>query len=298
MAYYACSAVVCSVLVDLMSVAYLNGEWLPLDEARVSVFDRGFMFGDGIYEVMPVYGQRIFTLDDHLKRLARSLGELRLESPFSDDEWRALFREAVERGKEDPAYLYLQVTRGVAIPRSHVYPSSVTPTVLITITEAPSLRRENVTPHNLVTKQDFRWGRGDIKVTSLVANGLIRNEALAEGYDDAVLIRDGKVTEATAANVFIVKNGTVLTPPKSTFLLHGITRDHVISLAVGAGIPVEERDIPEAEMLAADEIWLSSTGQEVWPAVSINGQTIGNGAPGVIWQAIDDLFQASKRTID
>ena len=281
-----------------MSIAYLNGEWLPLESARVSVFDRGFMFGDGIYEVMAIYGGRVFTLEDHLIRLVRSLGEIRLASPHTEDEWRSLILEAVERGQEDPAYLYLQVTRGVEMPRSHVYPAEVKPTVLITVTEAPILKREDIKPYSLVTKTDFRWGRGDIKVTSLIANGLLKNEALAEGYDDAILVRDGYVTESTAANVFVVKDGVILTPPKSPYLLHGITRDHVLALAKGAGMAVEEREIAESELSQADEIWISSTGHEVWPVSHVNGQVIGNGAPGVLWQAVDDLFQASKRMIE
>lgn len=278
-----------------MAVAYLNGQWTSPENAQVSVFDRGFMFGDGIYEVMAVYGGQVFMLDDHLRRLARSLAEIRLASPHTDEQWRALIGEAVERGAEDPAYLYLQVTRGVEIPRSHVYPAEPVPTVLMTVMAAPILNRQSIKPYRLVTRNDFRWGRGDIKVISLIANGLIKNEALAAGYDDAVLIRDGLVTESTAANVFIVKDGVILTPPKSVYLLHGITRDHVVSLARQAGMPLEERDITEAELLAADEVWISSTGHEIWPVSEINDRIVGNGAAGVVWQAMDDLFQASKR---
>ena len=278
-----------------MAIAYLNGEWMRPEDARVSVFDRGFMFGDGIYEVMAVYDGEVFTLDQHLARLERSLDAIRLDSPHSPTEWRALIEEAVERGKESPAYLYLQVTRGVASPRNHVYPETVSPTVLMTVMHAPVLERKEITPLKVVTKNDFRWGRGDIKVVSLIANGLLKNEAIAEGYDDAILIRDGEVTESTAANVFIVRNGVIVTPPKSNFLLHGITRDHVIELAQAAGLIVEERAISESELLGADEVWVTSTGQEVWPVGQVNGQVIGNGSAGVVWQSVDDLFQGSKR---
>ena len=278
-----------------MAIAYLNGEWMQPEDARVSVFDRGFMFGDGIYEVMAVYDGEVFTLDQHLARLERSLDAIRLDSPHSPAEWRALIEEAVERGKESPAYLYLQVTRGVASPRNHVYPETVSPTVLMTVMHAPVLERKEITPLKVVTKNDFRWGRGDIKVVSLIANGLLKNEAIAEGYDDAILIRDGEVTESTAANVFIVSNGVIVTPPKSNFLLHGITRDHVIELAQAAGLIVEERAISESELLGADEVWVTSTGQEVWPVGQVNGQVIGNGSAGVVWQSVDDLFQGSKR---
>ncbi len=278
-----------------MAIAYLNGEWMEPAEAKVSVFDRGFMFGDGIYEVMAIYDGAVFTLEEHLDRLARSLGEIRLASPMARDEWRDLINEATERGQENPAYLYLQVTRGIEAPRSHVYPASAEPTVLITVMAAPILERGEITPYKVVTKEDFRWGRGDIKVTSLIANGLLKNEAVAEGFDDAVLVRDGQITEATAANVFIVQNGVIVTPPKSRYLLHGITRDHILKLAAQAAMPVEERQISVEELESADEVWISSTGHEIWPVGSVNNKIVGNGAAGVVWQKMDDLFQASKR---
>jgi D-alanine transaminase len=278
-----------------MAIAYLNGEWMAPADAKVSVFDRGFMFGDGIYEVMAVYGGKVFALEDHLIRLRRSLGAIRLKSPNSDNQWRSIINEAVQRGDETPAYLYLQVTRGVKSPRSHVYPSLSKPTVLITVMHAPVLERGEIRPYTMVTKQDFRWSRGDIKVISLIANGLLKNEALDEGFDDALLFRDGKLTEATASNVFMVKGGIVMTPPKSNFLLHGITRDHVLGLLAGAGMPWEERAISEDELLVADEIWITSTGHEVWPVGQVNDCVIGNGSAGGVWQVVDSLFQASKK---
>lgn len=279
-----------------MAIAYLNGQWMDPESAQVSVFDRGFMFGDGIYEVMAVYNGKVFTLDQHLTRLQRSLDEIRLKSPFDRPTWQALIEEAAVRGNENPAYLYLQVTRGVQSPRSHVYPAGVDPTVLITVMHAPVLERREITPYKMVTKTDFRWGRGDIKVISLIANGLLKNEALDEGFDDAVLVRDGHVTEATAANLFAVINGVVVTPPRSRYLLHGITRDHLLMLMAQADIPHVERQITEAELMAADEVWITSTGLEVWPVGQINNQVIGNGAAGVVWRTVDDLFQASKRS--
>ena len=277
-----------------MAIAYLNGEWMAPEDAKVSVFDRGFMYGDGIYEVMAVYDGKVFTLEDHLVRLKRSLGAIRLPSPHTDDQWRSIINEAVLRGNETPAYLYLQVTRGVGSPRSPVYPVVSKPTVLITVMHAPVLERIEISPYKMVTKQDFRWGRGDIKVISLIANGLLKNEALDEGFDDALLFRDGELTEATASNVFMVKDGTVLTPPKSNFLLHGITRGHVLGLLAVAGVRCEERAISHAELLVADEIWITSTGSEVWPVGQVNDCVIGDGAAGVIWQLVDRLFQASK----
>ena len=278
-----------------MAIAYLNGEWQAPEDAKISVFDRGFMFGDGIYEVMPVYWGQVFTLDAHLKRLHRSLREIRLASPFSHDQWKNLFAEAIGKSGEETAFLYLQVTRGVAAMRTHEYPVDVKPTVLVTVTAAPELERKSVIPYKMVTKNDFRWGRGDIKVISLIANGLLKNEAVDEGFDDAILIRDGLVTEATASNVFMVKDGVIVTPPKSNYLLHGITRDHVIDLARSKGLPLEERDITEDGLTEADEIWISSTGHEVWPVGELNGRTVGNGEAGVVWKTVDALYQASKR---
>jgi D-alanine transaminase len=277
-----------------MAIAYLNGDWMAPEDAKVSVFDRGFMFGDGIYEVMAVYDGKVFALEEHLVRLKRSLEAIRLESPHTDDQWRSIINEAVKRGYETPAYLYLQVTRGVDAPRSHVYPGHSKATVLVTVMHAPVLERAEIRPYTMVTKQDFRWSRGDIKVISLIANGLLKNEALDEGFDDALLFRDGELTEATASNVFMVKDGTVVTPPKSNFLLHGITRDHILVLLADAHVPCEERAISEDELLAADEIWIASTGHEVWPVGQVNDCVIGNGSAGVVWQLVDNLFQTSK----
>ena len=279
-----------------MAIAYLNGRWMRPEAARVSVFDRGFMFGDSVYEVMAVYDGQVFTLNQHLDRLQFSLDAIRLSSPHTREEWQLLIEQAVTRGDENPAYLYLQVTRGFALPRNHVYPGPASPTVLITVMPAPILERTGIDPIKVVTREDFRWGRGDIKVTSLIANGLLRDEAMAAGYDDAILIRDGEVTEATAANVFIVSEGVIVTPPASNFLLRGITRDHVIALAGEADLPLAERAITEAELLGADEVWVTSTGQEVWPVGQVNDQVIGRGSAGAVWQTVDDLFQASKGT--
>lgn len=277
-----------------MAIAYLNGEWTTPEEARVPVLDRGFMFGDGVYEVMPVYNGKVYTLDEHLRRLNRSLGEIRLASPHSDEEWCALFDEAIEKGGEDTALLYLQVTRGIAPKRDHAWPD-VSPTVLITVTPAPNFERTDVTPYRMVTLEDFRWGRGDIKVVSLIANGLLKNEALAQGYDDAILIRDGKVTEATSSNVFIATGGKIVTPPLSNYLLHGITRALALDLAREGGLPVEEREISAEELAGADEVWITSTGHEIWPVGEVDGKPVGNGEPGVMFKALDDLFQQAKQ---
>ena len=167
--------------------------------------------------------------------------------------------------------------------------------MLITVTPAPNFERTDVTPYRMVTLEDFRWGRGDIKVVSLIANGLLKNEALAQGYDDAILIRDGKVTEATSSNVFIATGGKIVTPPLSNYLLHGITRALALDLAREGGLPVEEREISAEELAGADEVWITSTGHEIWPVGEVDGKPVGNGEPGVMFKALDDLFQQAKQ---
>ncbi|MCB1647833.1 MAG: aminotransferase class IV, partial [Pseudomonadales bacterium] len=236
-----------------MSISWLNGEWQPIEDAKISVLDRGFMFGDGVYEVIPVYNGKPFTLDRHLARLDRSLDEIRLKNPMDAAAWEALIHEAIEKSGESMAYLYLQVTRGIAKKRDHVYPDAE-PTVLVMVYDAPILARKEIRPYSVVTLEDFRWGRGHIKSVSLIAAGMLKNEAIAKGADDAILIRNGFATESTASNIFIVKDGVLITPPKSHVLLHGITRDVVIELASANGIPLEGRDITEAELAEADEI--------------------------------------------
>jgi D-alanine transaminase len=251
---------------DGMAISYLNGSWQPIEEARVSVLDRGFMFGDGIYEVIPVYAGKVFTLPRHLVRLANSLVEIKLKNPMSTEAWTTLINEAVERSGETTAYVYIQVTRGLATKREHVYPN-VAPTVLVMVYHSPILERQQITPYKMVTLEDFRWSRGHIKTISLIAAGMLKNEALAQGADDAILIRDGLVMEATASNIFIVKDGVIKTPPKSMHLLHGITRDVVVELALANGLTLQECAITAAELADADEVMITSSGHEVcrWP---------------------------------
>ena len=277
-----------------MAIAYLNGAWTAPSDAKISVFDRGFMFGDGVYEVMPVYGGKIFTKTAHLERLARSLREIRLTTRFSEDDWSQLLDQAVEKAGEDNALIYLQVTRGVAPERSHVY-LAAEPTVLITVTPFTPNNEQDIVSLRVCTKEDFRWHRADIKVTSLIANGMIKNEALAEGYHDAIMVRAGFVTEATSSNVFMVVDREIMTPPKSELLLHGITREEVIRIAQGLDLNVKEREFQASALEGADEVWLSATGMEVQPIGEINGMQVGDGNPGPIWRQMFRAFQDEKQ---
>ena len=281
-----------------MSIAYLNGEWNPMSETKISVLDRGFMFGDGVYEVVPVYKKKPFTLKEHLARLGRSLAEIKIINPMDETTWINLIEEAIERSDEHDALVYIQVTRGASASRQHVWPEHTPATVLVMVYDAPTLSRKAVTPYKVITLDDFRWQKGHIKSVSLVAAGLFKNEAVARGADDAILIRNGFVTEASASNVYIVKDGVLITPPTSNSILHGITRYLVLSLARGDDIPVEEREISVAELDAADEVIISSAGHEVWPVGSVNEASVGNGEGGVVWQRLDQLFQDYKSTAE
>ena len=280
-----------------MSIAYLNGEWGAITDAKVSVLDRGFLFGDGIYEVIPVYAEKLFTLERHLIRLANSLSEVDMDNPMSDTQWTALLTEAVERSGENNAALYVQVTRGADTLRNHVYPDALVPTVFVMVNAAPILERNSVAPYSLITLDDFRWSMGQIKTVSLIAASMLKNKAIAAGANDAVLIRAGKVTECTASNIFVVVDGVLVTPPKSAHLLHGITRDLIVELALEHKISFQEREITVEELSGASEIFITSSTHEAWPVSHLNETPVGNGEPGVIWHHIDDLFQNFKKKV-
>jgi D-alanine transaminase len=275
-------------------IAYLNGEWLPVEDAKVSVLDRGFLFGDGVYEVIPVYSGNLFCLERHVARLQNSLAEIHLGDAVADVDWTQLLVEAVERSGDTLASLYIQVTRGADSLRSFVYPEIPTPTIFIMVNPAPNLARTEIVPIKLVSLEDFRWDQGHIKTISLIAAGMLKNRAMAAGANDAVLVKNGEVTEATSANLFAVIGGVLVTPPKSTKLLHGITRDVVVELAQANDVPVEERKLTPAELKTADELFITSSTMEAWPVSHLDGQVIGNGEPGLVWQKVNGLFQANK----
>tara|TARA_A100001015_G_C15040154_1_gene739092 strand:+ start:2649 stop:3521 length:873 start_codon:yes stop_codon:yes gene_type:complete len=258
-----------------MNMVFLNGEWVGMDAAKISVFDRGFMFGDAIYEVMAAYRGRIHEKEEHLNRLESSLDSVKIRSLISRTSLEKALDESLIKNKVSNALIYLQISRGVQFPRNHKIDLDIKPTTLITVTEKKILDWKEIGPLELITKDDFRWSRGDIKVTSLIANVMLRNEAVLEGYDDAILVRDEKVTEATSANIFFVKDGVIMTPKKSSFFLHGITRKTVLRLCKESGFKTVERDISKKEIFEADEVWLSSTGNELRPVVKVDGKYIG-----------------------
>lgn len=274
--------------------AYLNGEFLRPQDARVSAFDRGFIFGDGVYEVVPAYAGDPFRWEQHLQRLHKNLNTLGIASPLDREQWEALARGLTfETGGQD-LYLYIQVTRGVA-PRDHIFPEDVPPTVFaysqVLHPVSESTLNEGVV---VATMPDIRWQRCDIKMTSLVANVWLRQQAKEKGASEAMLIRDGVVTEGAATNVFAVLDGVVRTPAHGPDLLPGITRDLVVELMAHAGISYEERAFTESEMLAADEVWITSSTKEILPVTSIDGHAVSNGHAGPLFNQVYTLFQRYK----
>ena len=275
-----------------MSFAYLDGEFRPLEEIRISPLDRGFLFADGVYEVIPVYAGRLFRRDAHLDRLERSLAGIRIEDPLGRAGWNALLDAIVERNGGGHQAVYLQVTRGVA-PRDHAFPEAATATVF-----AMTRLREadpEVAPLHAVTRPDIRWGRCDIKSVSLLPNVLMRQEAGEASASEAILIRDGRVTEGTATNVFVVDGQSVRTPPKSPHILGGVTRDLLIELMHAAGIACSEVPVMERELARASEIWVSSSTKEVAPVVQLDGAAVGEGVAGPLWGRVHALFEEHKQ---
>jgi len=278
-------------------IVYLNGEFMPLEKACIPVLDRGFIFGDGVYEVIPVYSRHPFRLPEHLQRLQHSLDSIRLANPMDDAEWTRLIRDIVARNAGDDQSVYLQVTRGVA-KRDHAFPKNVKPTVFMMsgplVTPAAELVENGVAA---ITATDFRWLKCDVKSVSLLGNCLLRQAAVDAGAVETVLFRDGYLTEASASNVFVVNNGTLLAPPKNHLVLPGITYDVVLELAAANDIPVEVREIPEQEVKTADELWLSSSTREVLAITHLDGKPVGSGRPGALFHKIHRLYQDFKHTV-
>lgn len=271
-----------------MSIAYLNGEFLPLKQITISPLDRGFLFGDGVYEVVPAYGRRPFRLSPHLARLNESLDAIKIRNPRSPAQWEDIVRQLVERQDTDHVLLYLQVTRGVA-PREHGFPADVSPTVFAMT--KPWSRSPEILPMRAITLADNRWLRCDIKSTALLGNVLLRQEALAAGANECLLIRDGYLTEGAASNVFVVAGSRVLTPPKSHLLLSGITREFVVELLLSDGLGEVEMRVSRELLRDADEIWITSSSMEVRPVVTLDHRRVGTGAPGPVYERVRELFQ-------
>ena len=280
-----------------MTNVYLNGHYLPLDEAKVSVLDRGFMFGDGVYEVIPAYGGHLLRGSEHLDRLDRSLAGIRVRNPLSLAQWVEIFTRLLSSVSGDQS-IYLQVTRGVAASRQQRFPARAKPTVLV-MTKALPLRDPAIGERGVsaVTREDFRWGRCDIKSVALLASVLLGQEATDSGAEETLLVRDGIVQEGSFSNVFIVSKGVVITPPKSRRILTGITRGLVMDLARANGLAVCEQDVSKAALHDAEEVWITSSTREVQPVTRIDDKPIGHGLPGPIYRRIDAAYQSHKHRV-
>ena len=278
-------------------VCYLNGEFLPLDQAKISVLDRGFIFGDAIYEVIPAYHRKPLRLAAHLARLNRSLAEIRIAPPLSDGEWSGLIDELIGHQASEDQAVYLQVSRGVA-KREFGLLQGIEPTVFMLsspFVAPPKQQIDNGVA--AVSLPDFRWLRCDIKSTSLLGANMLRQFANDAGGAECVLFRDGLLTEGSSSNIFVVKNGTLLAPPKSRLILPGITYDLILELARANAVPIEVREIPESEVKSADELMLSASLRELLAITQLDGKPVGNGAPGPMFRRLYQLFSAYKANL-
>lgn len=274
------------------TIVYLNGQYLPLFEAKVSVLDRGFLFGDGVYEVIPVYSGNIFRIQEHLKRLDNSLAEIRLDNPYSVEQWLTIFEPFLDKSKDQS--IYLQITRGGAAKRDHAFPEQVKPTVFVMCSDIKPFEGK-ITGIKAITLDDIRWELCNIKAITLLANILLRQEAIDEGCAEAILVKQGYVTEGAASNVFVVIDGVLMTPPSNTSILPGITRDVILELAEKNRISCSEQVISVEALAPASEIWVTSSTREIIPVVELDGKKVGDGKPGPLFKQMDALLQAEKQ---
>jgi len=286
------------------TLCYLNGEYSSLRDAKVSVLDRGFIFGDGIYEVVPTYGGKLFRFDEHLARLNRSLGKLRIENPHTREQWiersRKLVAALIDKTGASDQLVYIQVTRGVAV-RDHVMPTDVQPTVFMMCSPMkPASAEQRHHGVACISARDFRWERADIKSISLLGNVLARQMSADRDATETIMFRDGFLTEAAASNVWVVHEGAVLGPPKSEHVLEGIRYELIRELCEEVGIAYNLRPIAEADVMSADELLLSSATKEVLPVTTLDGDPVGHGAlrgkPGPVYSRLYEAYQRAKAT--
>ena len=278
----------------MTNIAHFNGQLLPLEKITISPLDRGFIFGDGVYEVIPVYEGAMQPGREHFERLQRSMDEIRLVNPHTTDEWLALVQDLLKHHPGNQS-VYIQVTRGVPPKRDHVIPKGVQPTVFMMVQPLASPSREAVENGvACITARDFRWEKCHVKSTSLLGNVLARQLSADVGATETILLRDGHLTEASSSNVFVVKDGVVAAAPQDNLILLGITYDHVTRLAREGAVKLEIRPIPEEELRNADEVWLSSSTKEVLAVTTLDGKPVGTGKPGPVFKRMHALFQDYK----
>lgn len=274
---------------------YLNGQLVAREEACLPITDRGLLFGDSVYEVIPVFRGAAFRLRQHLDRLQRSLDAIRLANPLSREAWLKAIASLYEPTAGADLAIYVQVTRGAYPTRAHRMPQATSPNVIAFASPIPARDPDSANPGlRAITLNDIRWHRCDIKSTNLLPNVLAQAEAQQRQAEDVIFVRDGRALEGSASNLFIVLDELLLTPPKCDEILPGITRELVLDLARDAGIAHAEAGIDEAELARAEEIWLTSSTREIVPVVQLNGEPVGQGKPGPHWQRMDQLYQAAK----
>ena len=275
-------------------IAYFNGQLMPVDRISISPLDRGFIFGDGVYEVIPVYDGVPLRAREHFERLQRSMDEIRLANPHSVDEWIGIVQKLLGHHPGNQS-VYVHVTRGVPAKRDHVLPQGLAPTVMLMAFPLASPTREQVENGvACVSARDFRWEKCNIKSISLLGNVLARQISADAGATETILFRDGHLTEASASNVFVVKDGVVAAPPRDNLILLGITYDLLVALAAEGTVRLEIRPITEAEVRGADELWLTSSTKEVLAVTTLDGQPVGSGKPGAVFRRMHALFQEHK----
>jgi D-alanine transaminase len=278
---------------------YLNGEYIAVKKAKISVFDRGFMFGDGVYEVIPVYSGKLLRSESHLARLQHSLDAIDIPNPLSKVRWLEIFSTLIEQNLPDvDSVIYLQITRGTMEKRDHAWPPDMQPNVLVTCTGQEYATLDSATVgEKAVTLDDTRWSDCHIKTINLLPNALLHQQAIGQGAIEAILIRDGFAIEGSQSNLFTVRDDIVITPPKSRHMLGGITREIVLELCQQARIICREKNISEDDLHHAEEIWLSSSTREILPIVTLNQHAVGGGRPGVVWQQVIQLYQDYKMKV-
>lgn len=285
-----------------MSIVYLNGHFIPREQAMISVFDRGFMFSDSLYEVIPVFSGHPFCFDRHMERLEAGIEALGMQAGCAGIDWLAIVEQMIDKNGGGNQSIYLQLTRGVGAMRDHTAPREFSPTVFVmsnplsrTLGSVDDLRAIAA-----ITVEDIRWSRCDIKTTALLANVMLREQALQAGVDEAVLVRDGVALEGAASNLFVVLDRVIYTAPKNRYILAGITRDVIVSALQEKGLPglqFNESALTEEQLLRADEIWLTSSTREIMPISQLNGRAVGNADIGPVCKAICSLYIDEKQRL-
>jgi len=273
---------------------YLNGKYLPLDEAKISVLDRGFLFGDGVYEVIPSYSGHLFHFQEHLERLENSLEAIRLPNPHTREQWLEILTPLLDANLDQ--FIYLQITRGVTDKRDHAFPDNTPATVFAMCSNIVPVAGSS-TGVKAISMDDSRWKLCNVKAITLLGNILHRQVAIDQGCAEALLVKDGYVTEGAASNVFAVIDGVLCTPPKGNDILPGITRDVILDIAQKNNIPYREDKISFAALQTASEIWITSSTREIIPVVELDSKLVADGKPGSVWQTMNQLFQAYKQSL-